>query len=285
MKIDFMPKLSPDEGATGGSGIDDFLPPAEEGGETPPADQGGKDGKDGQGDKDPAWFSQLPKEIRENAENKAVLGKHKNLSDLAMAYLQNEKDLGTAIRFPKKDDAAGIKKFFMQLGMPENATDYELDNYDMKEEDLADAKEIFRKAAHSASLTKGQAKAMWRHEMALSKAAQKLSENSQKKYEDSFEPSYHKLMESAYPVEAERTKAIKGEISLIQGMFSKNPAIAKAFKTSGLVYNAEVMHELAGYIKQNTAERFVDSQGGEPEQKPVGVMGNYSEQFLKAAGK
>jgi len=272
--------LAPDEGATGGSGIDDLLPPAED----DPGTGGGTSPSEPE-DKDPAWFSQLSKEIRENADSRAALGKHKNLSDLATAYLQNEKDLATAIRFPKKDDPEGVKAFFTKLGMPEDAKDYELGNFDMKEEDLANAKEIFRKAAHAASLTKGQAKAMWRHEIALSKAAQKLTDDAHKKYEESFEPNYHKLMEAAYPVEAERTKAIKGEIGLVQTMFSKTPALAKAFKASGLVFNAEAMHELAGYIKQNTAGKFIDSQGGQPGEKPVGIMGDYSEAFLKEAGK
>lgn len=283
MKIDFLPKFLPDEGGAGGSGIDDYLP-EDAGAENPPADNPSEEQVE-QEDKDPAWFSQVSKEIRDNADNKAALSKYKNISDLALAYIQNEKDLDGAIRLPKKDDAEGIKKFFTRLGMPADAKDYELDNYDMNEEDIANAKEIFRKAAHSASLTKGQAKAMWRHEIALSKAAQKMSTDANKKYEDSFEPSYHKLMESAYPVEAERTKAIKGEIGLVQSMFSKNPAFAKAMKTSGVVYNAEAMHELAGFIKQNTAGSIVDSHGGEPDKKPVGIMGSYSEAFLKAAGK
>lgn len=266
--------FSPDDGGSGGS-LDDFLP----------EDQTETTEQTTTEDKDPAWFSQLPKEIRENADNKASLSKYKNLSDLAMAYIQDEKDLSTAIRFPKKGDTEAIKSFFTKLGMPEDAKDYELDNYDEKEENLAQAKEIFRKAAHSASLTKGQAKAMWRHEIALAKASQKVSASEQKKYEDSFEPSYHKLMESSYPVEAERTKAIKGEIGLVAGMFAKNPAIAKAFKSSGIVYNAEVMHELATYIKSNTAGSLIDTKGGEPEAKKVGIMGNYSDAFLKAAGK
>lgn len=273
--------FSPGDGG-GGESLDDFIQTDTEGTE---GTEGTEQQDQTETEKEPAWFSQLPKEIRENADNKASLGKHKNLSDLALAYIQDEKDLSTAIRFPKKDDAEGIKTFFTKLGMPADAKDYELDNYDLKEEDLANAKEIFRKAAHSASLTKGQAKAMWRHEMALAKVSQKMTAENQKKIEEAFEPSYHKLMESAYPVEAERTKAIKGEISLVAGLFTKNPALAKAFKSTGIVYNAEAMHELASYIKQNTAGKLVDTQGGEQEQKPVGIMGNYSEAFLKAVGK
>lgn len=292
--------LAADDGGTGGAGIDDLVPPVNEsdlnlpGDPGEPSDPGAGDpaGKDGDnpadptdpGVEDPAWFSQLPKEMRENADHKKALSGYKNLSDLAMAYIQNKKDLDGALRVPKKDaKPEEVKAFFTKLGVPEKEEDYELEDFDFKDAQLEIPKQIFRKVAFSSGLTKQQAKNVWLCEAAMSKAYANYNFKQKLALRDNFEPSYHKLLEAEYPVEAERTKAIKGEVDLVKS-FLVETGLGQTMKHNGFIYNAEGMHSLANYIKKHTGS-FVDSKAGEHNDKKIGVMGNYSQEFLKAAGK
>jgi len=285
MKFFFRTMMSPDDG--GGAGN----PPAAEPGITDSIIEGAGGGEGGAGGagtqddapKDPAWMSQLSKEMRDNKELMDALRGYKNLGDLAKAHFDGKKQLEGMIRIPHKGDSdADVLAFFNKLGMPLDANEYELSDYDMDPESLKLSKDLFRQTAHKNVLTKAQAKNLWESQVAMAKAVGNIQAKQAQKVIDSFEPRYNALLEPAYPVEADRQAAIKGEIGLVSSMLSESPILAKAMKDSQLIYNPAIMHELASYVKKHTAN-FVDNKGGNKGSQKVGEMGDYSSEFMDYA--
>ena len=254
------------------NGIDDIIPSAE-----PEVQEEAKP-------EAPAWHSQLPKELRENAEFTGRISSFKTIGDLANAYIKSEDSGKNAIHIPTKDSTEEeYKAFFKSLGVPDAPGDYNLSDYDLDPESIKRNKELFMEAAHKSALTRKQAQNMWMSEVAMYKAVAQLKAQADAKVKEAFEPSYGKLLEAEYPEESERKKVIKDELATVT-KFAQEQGIGKALTESGLVYNAEVMHKLASYIKSNSPE-FVEGKKA-PEQKPTGgVFDNYSEQFLAAVGR
>jgi len=256
------------------TGIDDIIPEAE------PEAQPEVEAKP----EAPAWHSQLPKELRENAEFTGRISSFKTIGDLANAYIKSEDSGRNALHIPTKESTQEeVKAFFTKLGVPEKPSDYALSDYDLDPESIQKSKEIFMAAAHRSALSKRQAENMWMSEVAMYKAISKLNAEQSQKVKDAFEPSYGKLLEAEYPEESERKRVIKDELATVT-KWTQEQGIGKALAESGIFYNAEVMHKLAQYIKSNSPE-FVEGKKA-PEQKPTGgVFDNYSEQFLNAVGR
>ena len=233
----------------------------------------------------PAWHSQLPKEMRENADVIGRISGYKTIADLANALIKSEDAGKDALHLPTKDSTdEEVKAFFTKLGVPEKAEDYALSDYDLDPEAIKKSKEIFMAAAHKSALSKKQAANMWQSQVALYKAVSQLNAEAQQKVKDGFEPQYNKLLEAEYPEATEREKAIKGELGTVT-KFAQELGIGKALAESGLVYDAEFMHKLAGYVKSNSPGEFIQSKGNEPaKDNHGGSFDNYSDAFLKAAG-
>ncbi len=284
MRYLFRIMMSPDAGGGAGNpaeepGITDSIIDGVVGGE---GESGGA-GKQDEAPKDPAWMSQLPKEMRENKDYMDALRGYKNLGELAKAHFDGKKQIEGMIRIPHKGDSdADVKAFFNKLGMPLDANEYDLGDYDMDPESLKLAKDLFRQTAHKNVLTKAQAKNLWESQVAMAKAVGNIQAKQAQKVIDSFEPRYNALLEPAYPVEADRQAAIKGEIGLVSSMLSESPILAKAMKDSQLIYNPAIMHELASYVKKHTAS-FVDTKGGNNGLQKAGEMGEYSPEFMEYA--
>lgn len=266
------------------NGIDNLIPgnepPAEpgKGGQTPPAEPPKPEV--------PAWHSQLPKEMRENAELTGRISGFKTIADLTNEFIKADDERKTALHLPTKDSTdEEVKAFFTRLGVPEKAEDYALSDYDLDPEAIKKSKEIFMAAAHKSALSKKQAANMWQSQVALYKAVSQLNEAAQQKVKDAFEPQYNKLLEAEYPEPTEREKAIKGEMAVVT-KWTQEQGIGQKLIDSGLVYDAEFMHKLAGYIKSNSPGQFIQSKGNEPpKNNHGGAFDNYSEQFLKAVGE
>lgn len=217
----------------------------------------------------PKYFSQLKKEIAENEDVKKYAGSHADLNDLINDYTSSKKTLENALVFPGKDATKEqIVEFFGKLGVPKDVSGYTLNNYDMKEDDIKVLKDSFLQAAHKAALSNKQAQHMWAHIIATSKAGMKMISDNDQKMKDSFDPQYHKLMEKEYPVEAERTTAIKGEISLARA-FMQRTGIGDAVAKSGLIYNPAFIHAIAQEEKshkpsiiEGSSETLKKQEGG-----------------------
>ena len=261
------------------TGLDAVIPQAEP--ESTPAEKAEETKPEA-----PAWLSQLPKEMRENKDVADRISGYKTIADLANAFIKADDDGKTALHVPTKDSTPEqVKDFFKKWGVPETPGDYNLSDYDIDPESIKKSKELFMAAAHKSALTKRQAENMWMSEVAMYKAVSQLRAEADQKVKDAFEPQYSKLLEAEYPEESERKKVIKEELAVVT-KWTQEQGIAKKLVESGLVYDAEVMHKLAGYIKSNSAGGFVQGKKAPEQQRPSGGMfDNYSQAFLDAVGR
>ena len=264
-----------------GVGVDQFIP------EEKPTEEPAAEASEQKEEKVelPAWTSQLPKDTRENAEVMKRIAGHKNIVDLVNAYIASDDAGKNALHIPGKDSKPEeVRAFFTKLGVPEKPGDYNLPDYDLEPESIAKSKELFMAAAHRSALTKRQAENMWMSEVAMFKAAGQISADKQQKIKDAFEPQYSRLLEAEYPEETARKKVMKEELAAVT-KFAQEQGIGKALAESGIVYNPEVMHKLAAYIRSNSPEFIQGKKAPETQKASGGMFDNYSSAFLEAVGR
>ena len=232
----------------------------------------------------PKFFSQLRKDVADSEDTKKYSAGIKDINDLMTGYVSKSKSLESALIIPGEGATQEeIQSFFGKLGVPANKKDYKLSDYDFKGDDFAKMKDSFMEAAHRGALSNKQAQHMWKHLLATAKVGSAMLEAQQKKAKDSFEPSYHKLMEAAYPVEEERTAAIRGEIGLAKSFLQKT-GLAEKFEKSGLLYDPEVIHALALQEKSHKPGFVGSTPGGQKKtENKSGIT--YGSDFSKFIGE
>lgn len=116
--------------------------------EPTPSTSTDKGEQNGTSDELPKWISQLPNELKENADFIKQVSKFKTLGDLSKSYSELEKKLGTSLQGITKDSSDEEKqKFWEKIGKPKD-----VDGYGTEEETKQ-----FRELAFKANLTKEQA--------------------------------------------------------------------------------------------------------------------------------
>ena len=101
----------------------------------------------------PAWTSQLPKEMRENADLMKTLGKFPKLENIAKSYSELESKLGKSLVMPGEGASEEeVNTFWQKLGKPESAEKYSIEGEHAKG---------FREVAFKNNLTDSQAKAIY----------------------------------------------------------------------------------------------------------------------------
>lgn len=129
--------------------------------ESKPGDNAGDKGEGSKGNADgnggevqhPAWMSQINDELKSNTEKAGKLSKFEKLSDLASAYLEAERKLGSSIVKPGENASDEERRaFYKQLGVPDAADKYSIEGDDAK---------TFREIAFKNNLTDEQAKAFY----------------------------------------------------------------------------------------------------------------------------
>jgi hypothetical protein len=232
----------------------------------------------------PKFFSQLRKEIADSEDTKKYLTGIKDLNDLVSSYAGKSKSLESAIIVPGENASEDeIKAFFGKLGVPEDKTGYKLSDYDFQGDEFKLMKDSFMEAAHRGALSNKQAQHMWKHLLATTKASKAMIEARQQKVKDSFEPGYHKLMEGSYPVEEERTAAIKGEIGLAKAFLQKT-GLAEKFEQSGLIYDPQVIHAIAQAEKSHKPSFIQGSGNDKDSEKKTGGI-SYGSEFSEFIGE
>lgn len=130
-------------------------------GNEPAPEAKNKNGDNGNGAKDgnadggsvPAWTSQLPKEMRENADLMKTLGKFPKLENIAKSYSELESKLGKSLVMPGEGASEEeVNTFWQKLGKPESAEKYSIEGEQAKG---------FREIAFKNNLTDSQAKAIY----------------------------------------------------------------------------------------------------------------------------
>ncbi len=231
----------------------------------------------------PKFFSQVRKDIADSEDTKKYTAGVKDINDLVSGYVSKSKSLESALIIPGEGSSdEDIQAFFTKLGVPAEKSGYQLSDYDLQNtEGYSKMKDSFMEAAHRGALSNKQAQHMWKHLLATAKAGNAILEAEQQKVKASFEPGYNKLMEAAYPVEAERTAAIKGEIGLTKAFLQKT-GLAEKFEKSGLLYDPQVIHAIAQAEKGHMPS-FVESTEGatkETKKSPAIEYGSEFENFI-----
>lgn len=120
------------------------------------AGQGKSDNDTGKGSEvqHPAWMNQINSELLGDAEKAGKLSKFEKLSDLASAYLEAEKTLGSNYIVKPGENASDEERraFYKALGVPDAADKYSIEGDDAK---------MFREMAYKNNLTDEQAKAIF----------------------------------------------------------------------------------------------------------------------------
>lgn len=101
----------------------------------------------------PAWTSQLPEEIRSNADVMKQLTKFGKIGELAKSYSELENKLGNSINLP--GDTASeeeVNAFYQKIGKPDSAEKYSIEDKDAG---------AFKELAFKCNLTDAQAKAFY----------------------------------------------------------------------------------------------------------------------------
>ena len=250
--------LAPDDGSGNGGGAGAGDPQdGGNGGGTEPDNGGGTGGKEDE-IFDPStkldtkvkakYWSQLnPKYQQDDFKDIDTIDK------LYEGYrnLQNEvKSYDGAIKIPTKDSTPDeIKGFFHKIGMPEKEEDYQCDSFDLAEPVAAPLRDLFRKAAYRNGLTKGQALNMWAHEAATIQGFVTVAQQNTQKLIDSYEERYSNLLESEIPDATKRKERISEEANLVKA-FNSATGLGEFFDKTGLSYNPNFMHALAGWYRK-----------------------------------
>lgn len=127
--------------------------PGDNAGDKDNGSNGAADGKGGEV-QHPAWMNQINSELLGDAEKAGKLSKFEKLSDLASAYLEAEKTLGSNYIVKPGENASDEERraFYKALGVPDAADKYSIEGDDAK---------MFREIAYKNNLTDEQAKAIF----------------------------------------------------------------------------------------------------------------------------
>lgn len=172
----------------------------------------------------PAWCSQLPEEIRSNADMMKQLSKFQKVGDIAKSYAELEKKTGASVSIPGENATDEERAaFWAKIGTPA-----EPDQYSIK----GDEAKAFREAAHAAHLTDTQAQAFFTQLKEMGQAAVN-AQNEQKE-------TLYKETDSAFRKEygthyGEKMTLLSRGVKLYAGASG-----AKALMDSGLAFNPDI---------------------------------------------
>lgn len=173
----------------------------------------------------PAWTSQLPEEMRTNADVMKQLEKFGKIGDLAKSYAELETKLGSSIVKPGKEATAEeVDAFYQKIGKPTSA-----EGYDIPGEEAA----AYRDLAYKNNLTVDQAKAIYA-------SLQELGNNflAQQKLEAL---KTAKATEDALKLEYGNDYGTKLELCKRGINTYGGPALGQKLQASGLLFDPDVV--------------------------------------------
>ena len=191
----------------------------------------------------PGWMAQLRGEHKDNVDFMKQLSKFKTLDDLAKSYSELEKKLGTSVSIPGENSSAEeIKAFYQKLGVPEDASGY----------DLPQDGQAYKDIAFNNNLTVAQAKNVFSSiaeigKQALAQNAENLKAigaQTQKELESEWGKDYQTNLE-----------LVKRGISDYGGS-----ELSAKLKASGLIYDKQIVKMFAALGKMNS-EATVSTKG------------------------
>lgn len=183
----------------------------------------------------PAWTSQLPEELRSNADVMKQLGKFGKIGELAKSYSELESKLGNSIVRPGKDASDDeVNAFYQKLGKPETADKYSIDDTEAKD---------FKELAYKNNLTDEQAKGMYQ-------AIKELGENVAKQNNEQL-MQLAKATEESLKKEYGNDYQTKLELCKRGVMAYGGPGLGKKLQDTGLLFDEDVVKMFIRLGEQN----------------------------------
>lgn len=142
-----------------------------------------------------------------------------------------------------------IKAFFTKIGMPDTKEGYGLKDYDFNPEEIKTSKDRFAEMAHKCGLTKAQAAALWKHELAEYADIKASVVASYEKAKQDYEPKYDSVLKEEYPDESKRKERRKLEDNLIKD-FAAKTGMGEAFTNTLLGIDPATVHKLASWYER-----------------------------------
>lgn len=204
----------------------------------------------------PAWTSQLPEEMRRDAELMGKVSKHQKIGDLAKAYAALEgKDV-----IPGKDaDAETREAFYRKLGKPENAEGYGFDS----------KAAAFAQIAYDNNLSKEQAKNVMAGITKIAEAEAEAARNRQEALLKSTDEALHKQYGGKY---SEAIAHMKRGLVTYGG-----EKLGQVLQQAGLIYHPEIV-KLFIQLGEQSSEASSTSRsagGGSDKYVPTSQGGTF----------
>lgn len=183
----------------------------------------------------PAWTSQLPEELRGNADVMKQLGKFNKIGDLAKSYSELESKIGNSIVRPGKDASPeDVNAFYQKLGKPETA-----DKYTIDDENAGAYKEL----AYKNNLTDEQAKGMYQALRDLGEKAMAQNKEQLMMKAKATEDALKKEYGNDYQTKLELCR--RGVVAY------GGPGLGKKLQDTGLLFDEDVVRMFIKLGSQN----------------------------------
>lgn len=173
----------------------------------------------------PAWMSQLPEDIRNDADAMKQLGKFAKIGDLAKSYSELESKLGRSIVQPGKEASSEeVESFWQKLGKPKDAKSYGIEDADS---------DSYKAIAYAHNLTDAQAKGLWKS----------LKEAGIAKVKEMQEALTKKGVELDSKLQKEFGTSYQEKLTMLQRGMQKygGAEMSKKLKNAGLLYDEDIV--------------------------------------------
>lgn len=170
----------------------------------------------------PAWISQLPEELRSNADSMKQFAKFKKIGDLAKSYSELESKLGSSLIKPGDDSTDEERSaFYEKLGRPKSA-----DGYSFANDENA---KPFLELAFKNNLTEAQAKSLY----------ESFNEMNQQIVKDQAQRIVQGAKETEDKLRAEYGSKYSEKLTMLERgiMAYGGPAMAKKLQNAGLLFD------------------------------------------------
>ena len=208
-----------------------------------------------------------PEHLNDDFEGIETIGK------LYEKYRKLEADSKDMIRIPTAESSdEDVQAFFEKIGMPKDGPD----GYNtMKFDDMTDfvyeaVSPLFRRAAYSCGLTKGQAETMWVNIAATIKGFVDVAKQKDDEAIKTFDSRYSDFLEKEIPDETRRRAKISEEKNAVKA-FCEATGTMEHLKKTGLWYNPGFMHSIASWYSKIAPLSVLGENEGKPPVTDRGI--------------
>ena len=197
------------------------------------------------------YFTQFPKKYQTEYKDDDFTG-IENVEDLYTAYRGLKAQQKDALVIPTdKSTPDEIKGFFEKIGMPkEGPGGYDTPNFEGDSAPYFDTlAPLFRDAAYSCGLTKGQALRMWANLSASVQSFINVAKDQAETLKGNFDTRYSDFLEKDIPDATRRSARIAEEKNAAHA-FGEATGLTSFFDQTGLSYNPEFTHRLADWYRK-----------------------------------